>query len=340
MPSVPLPPNEAERLAALHSYDVLDTACETCFDEIAKLASILTGCPIALVSLVDSNRQCFKARLGLDVTETSRDVSFCAHAILQPSELLVVPDTMLDPRFANNLLTTEQSLRFYAGAPLVNAEGAALGTLCVFDHAPRVLTETQKEALRYLAGAVVTTLELRRAMKRAREAALTDALTGIANRPALLDGLQRAIALQKREGIPFSLIYLDLDGFKRVNDLHGHATGDWVLRQVAATLAANARASDMPARLGGDEFAVLLVGQEIDAATAAGRIRQQVESSMARRGWPVTASVGALSFRSAPADVEEALSAADKLMYGAKFSGKNRVLHQEFTPRMQAHRAA
>jgi len=340
MPPASLPPNEAERLAALRSYDVLDTACEASFDDIAKLAVILTGCSIALVSLVDFNRQCFKARLGLDMAETPRDVSFCAHAILQPRELLVVPDATLDPRFRDNPLVREFGLRFYAGAPLVNAEGAALGTLCVIDHGPRLLSETQQEALRYLAGTVMTTLELRRAMNRARKAALTDALTGIANRPALLDALHRAIALQKRQDKPFSLIYLDLDGFKRVNDLHGHATGDQVLRQVATTLAANARASDMPARLGGDEFAVLLVGEDVDAATAADRIRLELEMSMARHGWPVTASVGAVSFRSAPADVEEALAVADELMYGAKFSGKNRVLHRAFAPRMQEPKAA
>ncbi|WP_161600854.1 sensor domain-containing diguanylate cyclase [Teichococcus oryzae] len=338
MPPASLPPNEVERLIVLRSYDVLDTACEASFNDIAKLAVILSECPIALVSLVDADRQCFKGRQGLDVDETPREVSFCAHAILHPGEVLMVPDATLDPRFRDNPLIAEIGLRFYAGVPLVNAEGIALGTLCVIDRVPRRLNETQQEALRYLAGTVVTTLELRRTMHKVRQAALTDTLTGIANRPALLNALHRAIALQQRDGPPFSLVYLDLDGFKRINDLHGHATGDEVLRQVAATLSDCARHSDMAARLGGDEFAVLLAGQ--DAAPAAGRIRQQVEAEMERHGWPVTASVGAVSFRDAPADVEEALSAADELMYGAKFAGKNRVLHREFASRPRAHRAA
>lgn len=333
MPSAPLPPNEAERLAALCSYDVLDTACESSFDDIAKLASVLTDCPIALISLVDSNRQCFKARIGVEVAETSREVSFCAHAILRPDELMVVPDATLDPRFQDNPVVDEMGIRFYAGAPLVNPEGAALGTLCVVDYVPRALTAAQQEGLGYLAGAVVNTLELRRAIRRARLFAMTDALTGIANRPALLDALKRAIALQQRHGTPFSLIYLDLDGFKRVNDQQGHCSGDDVLRKVAATLVSNSRTSDVPARLGGDEFAVLLVGHDVHAAAAANRICAQVEIAMTRHGWPVTASVGAVSFRSAPADVEEALSAADGLMYKAKSAGKNRVLYREFVRR-------
>lgn len=330
MPSAPLPPNEAERLAALCSYEVLDTACESSFDDIAKLASILTSCPIALISLVDSNRQCFKARVGVEVAETPREVSFCAHAILRPDELMVVPDATLDPRFQDNPVLDEMGIRFYAGAPLVNPEGAALGTLCVVDFVPRTLTAMQQEGLGYLAEAVVTTLELRRAMKRAHSAAMTDALTGIANRPALLDALQRAIVLQKRNGTPFALIYLDLDGFKRVNDEHGHCSGDDVLRQVATTLVSNFRASDMPARLGGDEFAVLLIDQGVDVASAASRICAQLESTMRRHGWPVTASVGAVSFCDAPIDVEEALATADELMYRAKFSGKNKFLHRYF----------
>lgn len=337
MPSAPLPSNEAERLAALQSYDILDTACEASFDNIATLASMITECPIALISLVDSNRQCFKARVGLEATETARDVSFCAHAILKPSEMLIVRDATLDPRFQDNPVVADMGIRFYAGAPLVTQDGAALGTLCVADFVPRDLTATQNTALSFLAGNVMTTLELRRAMKLARTSALTDAVTGIANRPALRDALERAIACQKREGTPFSLVYIDLDGFKRVNDVHGHATGDRVLRLVAETLTDSIRAADIPARLGGDEFAVVLAGKDVDAATAAERIRQRIEGAMAQSGRAVTASVGAVTFHSAPATVEDALSAADKMMYGAKVSGKNQVRHQEIAYKILCH---
>jgi diguanylate cyclase (GGDEF)-like protein len=132
------------------------------------------------------------------------------------------------------------------------------------------------------------------------------------------------------------LIYLDLDGFKQVNDHHGHASGDCVLREVATVLTEMARASDLPARIGGDEFVVLLAGREVDTAAAAHRYCQRIEATMKRNGWSVTASIGAVSFPVAPADVEEALCAADALMYNAKASGKNRVLHQEFTDRQIA----
>lgn len=340
MPPAPLPGNEAERLAALRSYEILDSACEAAFDNIAKLAVMLTGCPIAFVSLVDAERQWCKARWGMETTSVPRELSFCSYAILDPHNTMVVPDTAADRRFQDNpLVSGENGLRFYAGAPLVNAEGAALGTLCVLDHTPRLMSEAQREALGRLAETVVTTLELRRAMNHARGAALTDALTGIANRRALLNAVERAIARQERQGEAFALIYLDLDGFKRVNDLHGHAAGDEVLCKVAATLLENLRIGDTAARLGGDEFAILLTGNEVDAATTADRIRTEVEACMAENNWQVTASVGAVSFHSPPTDVEAVLAAADELMYGAKFSGKNRVLHREFSPARSRHAA-
>lgn len=330
MPAASLPHNEPERLAALQSYEVLDASCETSFDHIATIASMVLQCPIALVSLVDSTRQFFKGRVGIEATATPRDVSFCAYALLHPNDLLVIPDARLDPRFSDNPMIEEVGVRFYAGAALVDAQGIALGTLCVIDRVPRALTDEQGIVLRYLAETVVTTLELRRAMNLARAAALTDTLTGIANRPALIDALQRAIALQKREGTPFSLILLDLDGFKQVNDQHGHATGDRVLRQVARTLSGNARAGDIAARFGGDEFALLLAGQDIDATAAATRICQRLKTVMMCNGWPVTASLGVASFHTSPNDVEEALILADQLMYEAKASGKNCIANREF----------
>ena len=331
MPSAPLPINEAERLAALRSYKVLDTACETTFDNMAELAAKLTGSPIALVSLVDADRQWFKARHGLEAAETPRDLAFCAHAILTPDQLLEVPDTHRDPRFADNsFVTQEPHIRFYAGVPLVNPEGFALGTLCIIDGRPRELSADQKDILQKLADAVSTTLELRRAMLQVQHLALTDALTGIANRPAFLDTLDRSIALQKRHGGRFALLFLDLDGFKRVNDVWSHATGDHVLREIASTVTASLRREDVAARLGGDEFAVLLQGGDVDGATVAERIRLQVKARMDLGGWPVTASVGVVSFCTPPDDVAEALAAADELMYAAKLAGKNRITYREY----------
>jgi diguanylate cyclase (GGDEF)-like protein len=330
MPAAPLPPTEAERLQALRSYDILDTACETAFDDLASLAASLTGSPIALVSLVDENRQWFKARHGIDATETHRDLAFCAHAILDPDRPLVVPDATRDARFADNaLVTSEPNIRFYAGAPLVNPEGHALGTLCVIDREPREMTEAQQRILMSLGRAVTTTMELRRTALRVREMALTDALTGIANRPAFLDALARAVARQRRAGTPFGLAYVDLDGFKRVNDLHGHAAGDEVLREVSAAIQGCVRGGDTAARIGGDEFGVVLgSGDAREVASVAERVRQTVAARMSELGRGVTASVGAVTFLSPPADEAEAISAADGLMYAAKAGGKDRVMHR------------
>jgi GAF domain-containing protein len=212
----PFPPNESERLAALQSYEVLDTTCEAAFDNIAKMAAQLTGCPISLVSLIDSDRQWFKAKIGLDTSQTPREHAFCGHAIDTPSEPFIIPDALQDERFANNpLVQGGPGIRFYAGVPLVNSEGAALGTLCVLDQRPRELTDEQTQTLQRLAEAVMTTLELRRAMITVRRMALLDYLTGIANRPALMSALEAAIARQARQAAPFVLVYLDLNGFKK-----------------------------------------------------------------------------------------------------------------------------
>jgi len=158
----PTPPNEKKRLKVLWQYEVLDTVPEEMFDNLTELAARICEAPIALISLVDERRQWFKSQVGTTVKETSRDVSFCAHAINQ-SELFIVPDATLDERFASNpLVISDPRIRFYAGAPLITPDGYALGTLCVIDKVPRDLRADQKEALLILARHVVFQLELRR----------------------------------------------------------------------------------------------------------------------------------------------------------------------------------
>jgi EAL domain-containing protein (putative c-di-GMP-specific phosphodiesterase class I) len=162
MDDVTLSENERARLLALHSYDILDTPEEDVFDEFARLAASIIGTPVALVSLVDGNRQWFKAKVGLTATETPRDVAFCAHAI-GSVDVLVIPDALKDERFVNNPLVTDgPKIRFYAGAPLITSEGQALGTLCVIDYVPRELTLEQNNALQILSRHVMAQLELRR----------------------------------------------------------------------------------------------------------------------------------------------------------------------------------
>jgi GAF domain-containing protein len=162
--------NEPQRLAALKEYGILDTAEEQSFDDIVVLATSICKVPIAMVSLVDESRQWFKARVGVTRRQTPRDVAFCAHAILQP-EPLIVPNALLDPRFADStLVTRDPHIRFYAGFPLIDHEGFALGTLCVLDQKPRRLSAPQQAAMSALSRQVMALLELRRVSAHLAEA--------------------------------------------------------------------------------------------------------------------------------------------------------------------------
>jgi len=165
MKTAPVPPDEPARLEALAAHGLLDTPPEEAFDALTRLASRLCGTPIALVSLVDEARQWFKSRVGLEEPETTREVAFCAHAILQ-DEVFVVPDTHRDERFRDNpLVTGEPRVRFYAGTPLKSVSGHPLGTLCVIDHEPRALTAEQAHSLRVLGRQVEAQLQLRLRVK-------------------------------------------------------------------------------------------------------------------------------------------------------------------------------
>ena len=165
----PVPANEAARLQTLRSYKILDTKPEERFDELTRLAALICGTPISLISLIDTDRQWFKSRFGLDVQETPRAQAFCTHAIMQP-ELFVVPDATKDERFADNpLVKGDLNIRFYAGEPLAARDGHVLGTLCVIDHVPHTLSESQMEALKIVGKLVIANFELRRDLQELKE---------------------------------------------------------------------------------------------------------------------------------------------------------------------------
>jgi GAF domain-containing protein len=189
-----LPPAEKKRLNVLWEYQVLDTVPEEVFDDLTELAARICEAPIAMISLVDENRQWFKSKVGVTVNETSRDISLCAHAIKQDG-LFIVPDATKDKRFAHNpLVTSDPKIRFYAGAPLITPDGHALGTLCVIDKVPRELRPEQQQALRVLARHIMTQLELRR---HARE--LADAHQARAATHSELEEARAKIAQLQRE---------------------------------------------------------------------------------------------------------------------------------------------
>ena len=329
MPAAPLPANETDRLAELRDLDLLDTPPEARFDLFVEIATRLYDVPISLITLVDSNRQWFKAGLGLQATETPREMAFCGYAILEPSEVLVVEDAHLDPRFVDNpLVTGPPGIRFYAGAPIVTPSGMPLGTLCIIDREPRVLDAASRSQLADMARGVGSIVELHRTSAMLHHVATRDPLTGLANRALFERRLEQALQ-QATQAEPCVLALLDLDHFKRLNDTHGHAGGDLVLRAAGERLRQLLRPGDLAARLGGDEFAVLLSGQMPE--NAAKVLAQRIVAAFAEpvmvgeRPEPIRTSVGYAVAPTHAVDSAGLLLAADIALYRAKAAGRGRA---------------
>ncbi|MDR3689739.1 MAG: sensor domain-containing diguanylate cyclase [Fimbriimonas sp.] len=354
MTAARIPDNEDRRLESLARYHIVDTLAEQAYDDIAQIASQICGTNIALVSFVDEKRQWFKAKVGIDLSETPRDIAFCAHAILDPENLMLVRDAPEDVRFADNpFVNSAPYIRFYAGAPLVASDGAALGTLCVIDYQPRVLSDMQLDMLRALSRQVVAQLELRRALfelnQHVRERAAyeerleayqrklesinalleadsqTDKLTGLSNRRHFDEVLTEEFDRAKKRGRPLSLLLLDIDRFKALNDSFGHSVGDEALKHVSRLLEENKRLPDFVARYGGEEFAVILPGTDEEGAEIlAERIRKGIQNaSWSHR--PVTVSIGVCTYRVSDHSPMQLVSTADEALYRAKSGGRNRV---------------
>ncbi|MBU0944598.1 MAG: sensor domain-containing diguanylate cyclase [Proteobacteria bacterium] len=351
MKKAPFPENEAERLEALRSYNILDTLPELSFDDITRLASHISGTPVALISLVDSERQWFKSSIGLEVQETPRDISFCSHAILE-KDMLVVPDTLKDHRFSDNpLVTGDLKIRFYVGSPLVTGNGEALGTLCVIDQKPRTLSEVQLESLRALARQVMDQLELRKYIdEQARHkqklveyqktleesnaqletASLADDVSGFHNTRFLHTFLDRYLKSEGQANSELSLVFFDMDNFKKVVDTHGHLLGAKVLREVAQAVHRQLGAQDHIVRYGGDEYVVILPGQGKDAARSkTEKMKQEINSTLflVEEGLSIrlTASFGLATYPEDAGDKRHLLAEADKCLFRSKESGKDRL---------------
>ncbi len=316
--------SEAGRLAALHRYNVLDTAPEESFDRITRVAKSALQMPIVLVSLVDADRQWFKSRQGLDTIETPRDVSFCTHTIKR-NEPMMIKDALKDERFRHSpLVTDEPNIRFYLGIPLTSPDGYNIGALCAIDRKPRDLLSVEIELLRDLARLVVDELEL-------RQIAITDSLTGAQTRRSFELDVEKEMDRSRRYNRPASLIVLDLDHFKRVNDANGHAAGDAVLQAVVSRCKASLRSNDVLGRLGGEEFAILLPETDLEQALqVAEKLRVRTSEApiqFGNRNIQVTASFGVTELDKHDAKVETPLDRADAALYGAKNDGRDRVSH-------------
>lgn len=311
----PIPHDETVRLKSLHSLKVLDTDPEERFDRITRLARNVFKVPIALVSLVDGDRQWFKSRAGLDATETPRDISFCGHAIAG-RDVFVVPNASNDQRFCDNpLVVNDPSIRFYAGYPLHAPNGSRMGTLCIIDREPREFTEDDAETLKSLG-------EMVEAELFSVTLATTDELTGLSNRRGFMMVAQHALAVCQRRGLAATLALFDLDGFKQINDDLGHEEGDRVLREFARCSVKSCRESDIVARFGGDEFCGLFVdSRPDDLAPAFARLRDRINAVNQGRDprYLIRFSAGAAVFDpSQPADIDELLRQADEAMYRHK----------------------
>jgi diguanylate cyclase (GGDEF)-like protein len=310
-----IPQDEEVRLKTLRSLNILDTPPEERFDRLTRMAKRILGVPFALVSLVDENRQWFKSSVGLSVSETPRDISFCGHAILG-NEIFIIPDATKDERFADNpLVLNEPYIRFYAGYPLRSLNGNNLGTLCIIDQKPRSLSEEDLVTLKDFASMVERELEV-------VQLATLDELTKISNRRGFMMLAQHILNLCARQGIPASLVFIDLNKFKPINDKFGHDEGDRALINFADQIKSAFRDSDLFARLGGDEFVILLTETSKKLAEdTIEKFRHSLEkyNQEANRGYDISFSHGIVEFNPDKHHTVEALLAdGDSLMYVRK----------------------
>lgn len=348
------PPDEARRQAALDAYGVVDTVPEQAYDDIVRLAMTLCDVPAAAISLIDRDRQWFKAQIGLNLRETARTDAICDRAIQQPDRALVIDDMAASGVAGPEALRIDgEPLRFYAGMPLLSPDGRALGTVCVLDNKPRTLTAAQLEGLEVLARQTQHLLELRRyAMEQRRllsereafaqrledaradlqrrndllqHSATHDALTGLLNRAALAQLRDNPEAMLQLQQAPYTLMLLDVDHFKDVNDRHGHLLGDRALRAVADAVAASIRERDVAVRYGGEEFLILLPDTRLSSAVqVAERIRQRIAA--APLPFALTVSIGLAAGEPTRDWSEQVFDRADQALYRAKAGGRNRVV--------------
>jgi len=253
------PADEEVRLKSLRSLRILDTPPEERFDRVVRMARRMFDVPVAFISLIDADRQWFKASAGIDFGQISRDQSICAHAILG-DEPFILTDAATDHRFTDGpLVQGDTKARFYASCPLKLPNGSKIGTLCIVDDHTRILEADDLVLL----GDLAATVEREFAVM---QSAITDELTGIYNRQGFILAAQHSLNLCVRQDLPATLAYLDLSEFKSINENFGHAEGNRVLNDISRLLKTECRPSDIFARLGADQFVSLFINAPRESA--------------------------------------------------------------------------
>ena len=311
-------------MAEVRALAILDTPPEAEYDSLVSIAAAVCRSPIAALNFVNDERHFTKAIIGMPEAEggsVSNDVSFCAATVASPDGVLIVPHTRAESRWSNHpLVTGGPRAGFYAGVSIVS-RGERVGVICAFGPEPCEVGEQERSALTALARQAAAHLELRHQNRRLRELALTDPLTGLANRTLLFERLQDALTEHAQMGRGVGVLYCDVDDFKRVNDRYGHEAGDVVLRGVAERLLAVAGDTDTVARIAGDEFVLISPGashqSDMDAVSA------RLRANTARGEASPSLSIGAAVAHDgdSPGDL---LRRADSAMYAAKGTRRRR----------------
>ncbi|MEY4231201.1 MAG: hypothetical protein RLZZ362_2050 [Actinomycetota bacterium] len=338
----PHPSDELHRLAALAELRIAESGRDDTLDEIVELAAKVCGAAMAAVSLVGFDRQWFRSQHGFSTPETERDRSLCAHAILS-DVLFVVEDGTIDDRVSDSVLVTgDPHVRFYAAAPLVSAEGHAVGTLCVLDTAPGRIEPWQGRMLEVLARQAMahlrldrlvgdgneTTEDLQDAQRNLDFIATHDSLTSLLNRQAITD-LIDGLATSNAAGTSSSaILHIDLDDFRHINETYGHVAGDRVLVTIADRIHLGARGDDAVGRLASDEFVVLVPNaMSMGPETLARRLREAIATPVEFDDMEimVTASIGVARWSPDMLSAGDLMRASSAAMHDAKSEGGNRV---------------
>jgi diguanylate cyclase (GGDEF)-like protein len=315
--------DEDARLAALRRYEIQEPAETRPFQRIVELVQQVIGVPMAAVSLIDADTQLFKATRGLgSLASTPRADAFCSYTIAQ-KDAFAVADALEDPRFAANpLVAGPPHIRSYLGVPLTTPDGYNVGSLCAMDDEPRQFDRAQGEILKKLAEIVIEQFELQQIAKQ-------DSLTGALTRRGFFAEVEKEFRRAGRYDRPSTLVAIDVDHFKAINDRYGHPAGDAVLVSIANASMANMRRSDIFGRLGGEEFALLLPETDAEEAReAAERIRRTIEATIIEVGGTevrATVSMGVAPRPAVGETVATWLAEADIALYEAKQFGRNRV---------------